>query len=109
MHINWEMCKELSRVLYGKKWSMKLKGKVFKIFMSMARVYSSENWQKRMYFGAQRESYGEWCEVIYRSIELMSLTWLYEVIVVVVRMTRLMWYRHILRKMEDITTTTTNV
>ena len=39
--------KELSGVLCGKKWPMKLKGKVFKAYVRTAKVYGSETWVMR--------------------------------------------------------------
>jgi hypothetical protein len=44
---DWKKFKELSGVMFGRKWSLKLKGKVYKTCVKTAMVYGSETWVMR--------------------------------------------------------------
>jgi hypothetical protein len=47
MRVGGMKFKKLSGVLCGKKWSLKLKGKVYKACVRTAMVYGSETWVMR--------------------------------------------------------------
>jgi hypothetical protein len=106
----WKKFKELCGVLYGRKWSLKLKGKVYKACVRTAMVYGSETWvmtkaEEGVLRRAERAMVRMMSGVKLRdrksSSELMSMTGLCEDIVVVARRSRLRWYGHVLRKTES--------
>ena len=110
MRVGWGKFKELSGVLCGKKWSMKMKGRVLKSCVIRAMVYGSETWAMRrveenIFRRAERAMVRMMCGVRLRdrksSRELMSMVGMKEDIAVVVKKSRLRWYGHVLRRSEE--------
>ena len=110
VRVGWKKFRELGGVLCGKKWSVRLKGRVFRACVRSAMVYGSETWvmraaEENVLRRAERAMVRMMCGVRLRdrksSSELMSMAGLSEDIVVVARKSRLRWYGHVLRKTED--------
>mgnify|MGYP003401710716 FL=1 len=106
----WKKFKELSGVLCGKRWSLKLKGRVYRVCVRTVMVYGGETWVMRkeeegVLRRAERAMVRMMSGVKLRdrksSGELMSMAGLCEDIVLVVRRSRLRWYGHVLRKTEN--------
>ena len=96
----WKKFKELSGVLCGKKWSLKLKGMVYRACVKTVMVYGGETWVMRkaeedVLRRAERAMVRMMSAVKLRDrkkcSELMSMAGLCEDIVVLVRRSRLRW------------------
>ena len=107
VRVGWMKFRELSGVLCGRKWSAKLKGRVYKTCVRAAMVYGGETWVMRkeeegMLQRAERAMVRMMCGVKWRdrrnSKQLMQMVGLEEDIVTVVRRSRLRWYGHVLRR-----------
>jgi len=105
--VGWRKFKELSAVLCGQKWSVKMKGKLYKICVRTAMTYGGETWAMRkeeevVLLRAERAMVRLMCGVKLkdrkRTSELMSMLGLCDDIVSVVRQSRLRWYRHVMRR-----------
>ena len=106
----WKKFRELGGVLCGKKWSVRLKGRVYRTCVRTAMIYGSETWTMRkveenVLRRAERAMVRMMCGVKLgdrkSSCELMSMAGLSEDVVVVARKSRLRWYGHLLRKTEE--------
>ena len=47
VHVGWMKFRELSVVLCGRIWSVKMKGRVYKSYVRAAMVYSDKTWVMR--------------------------------------------------------------
>ena len=107
VRVGWMKFRELNGVLCGKKWSLKMKGKVYKTCVRTAMVYAGETWvmrkeEERVLQRAERAMVRVMCGVKLRDHkcgnELMSMMGLNEDIVTLVRRSRLRWYGHVMRR-----------
>lgn len=110
VRVGWMKFRELSGVLCGRKWSVKMKGRVYKACVRAAMVYGGETWVMRkeeegMLQRTERAIVRMMCGVKLRdrksNKELMSMVGLSEDIVTLVRRSRLRWYGHVLRRNEE--------
>ena len=111
VRVGWMKFRELSGVLCGRKWSKKMKGRVFKACVRAAMVYGGETWVMRkeeegVLQRAERAMVRMMCGVKLKdrksSMELRSMVGLSEDIVTWVRRSRLRWYGHVLRRNEGV-------
>jgi hypothetical protein len=98
VRVGWMKFRELHGVLCGRKWSVKMKGRVYMACVRAAMVYGGETWVMRkeeecVLQSAERAMVRMMCRVKLRdrksSIELMSMVGLSEDIVTLVRKSRL--------------------
>jgi hypothetical protein len=111
VRVGWMKFKELSGVLRGRKWSVQMKGRVYKACVRTAMVYGGETWvmrreEENVLQRAERAMVRTMCGVKLRdrksSKELMSMVELNEDIVTLVRRSRLRWYGHVLRRSGEV-------
>ena len=111
VRVGWMKFRELSAVLCGRKWSMKMKGKVYRSCVRAAMVYGSETWvmkkeEEGVLLRAERAMVRMMCGAKLRdrksSKVLMAMVGLNEDIVTLVRKWRLRWYGHVMRSDEWI-------
>ena len=111
VRVGWMKFRDLSGVLCGRKWSVKMKGRVYKACVRAAMIYGGETWVMRkeeegVLQRAERAMVRMMCGVKLRdrksSVELMSMVGLSEDIVTLVRRSRLRWYGHVLRRNEGV-------
>ena len=111
VRVGWMKFRELSGVLCGRKWSVKMKGRVYKACVRAAIVYGGETWTVRkeeegVLRRAERAMVRMMCGVKVKdrksSMELMSMLGLSEDIVTLIRRSRLRWYGHVLRRIEGV-------
>ena len=110
VRVGWRKFRELSEVLCGKKWSVKMKGKLYKTSVRTAMVYGAETWAMRkveegVLLRAERAMVRMMCGVKLRNrkktSELMSMLEMSEDIVTLVGQSRMRWYGHVMRR--DVT------
>ena len=110
IRIGWMKFRDLSGVLCGKRWSMRMKGKLYKTCVRTAMVYGGETWVLRkeeedILRRAERAMVRMMCGVKLvqrkKSSELFEMLSLEEDIVVLVKRARLRWYGHVMRR--DVT------
>ena len=113
VRVGWMKFREMGGVLCGRKWSVKMKGRVYKACVRAAMVYGGETWVMRkeeecVLQRAERAMVRIMCGVKLRdrksSKELMSMVGLSEDIVTLARRSRLRWYGHVLRRNEGVGT-----
>jgi hypothetical protein len=111
VRVGWMKFKELSGVLRGRKWSVQMKGRVYKACVRTAMVYGGETWvmrreEENVLQRAERAMVRTMCGVRLKdrksSKELMSMVGLNEDIVTLVRRSRLRWYGHVLRRSGEV-------
>ena len=111
VRVGWMKFKELSGVLRGRKWSVQMKGRVYKACVRTAMVYGGETWvmrreEENVLQRAERAMVRTMCGVKLRdrksSKELMSMVELNEDILTLVRRSRLRWYGHVLRRSGEV-------
>jgi hypothetical protein len=111
VRVGWMKFRELHGVLCGRKWSVKMKGRVYRACVRAAMVYGGETWVMRkeeecVLQRAERAMVRMMCGVKMRdrksSSELMSMVGLSEDIVTLVRKSRLRWYGHVMRRDEGV-------
>ena len=111
VRVGWMKFRELKEVLCGRKWSVKMKGKVYRACVRTAMVYGSETWVMRkeeegVLLRAERAMVRMMCGVKLRdrksSAVLLDMAGLSENIVTLVRRSRLRWYGHVMRRGEGI-------
>ncbi len=111
VRVGWTKFRELSGVLCGRKWSVKMKGRLYKACVRTAMVYGGETWVMRkeeesVLQRTERAMVRMMCGVKLKdrksSKELMSMTGLNEDIVTLVKRSRLRWYGHVLRRNDGI-------
>ena len=109
VRVGWMKFKEMSGLLCGKRWSVKLKGRVYKTCVRTAMIYGGETWvmrkeEENVLQRAERAMVRMMCGVKLSdrksSKELMAMIGLSEDIVTLVRRSRLRWYGHVLRREE---------
>ena len=107
----WKKFRELSAVLCGRKWSVKMKGKVYKTCVRTVMVYGGETWAWRqeevgVLQRAERAMVRMMCGVKLRdkcgTSKLMAMAGLHEDIVTLVGKSRLRWYGHVMRREEEV-------
>jgi hypothetical protein len=106
VRLGWIKFSELNGVFCGRKWSVKIKGRVYKAYVRAAMIYGGETWVMRkeeegVLQRAERAMVRMMCGVKLRdrksSSELMSMVGLSEDIVTLGRKSRLRWYGHVMR------------
>jgi hypothetical protein len=111
VRVGWMKFRELHGVLCGRKWSVKMKGRVYRACVRAAMVYGGETWVMRkeeecVLQRAERAMVRMMCGVKLRdrkrSSDLMSMVGLSEDIVTLVRKSRLRWYGHVMRRDEGV-------
>lgn len=111
VRVGWMKFRELSGVLCGRKWSVKMKGRVYKACVRAAMIYGGETWVMRkeeegVLQRAERAMVRMMCGVKVKdrksSMELMSMVGLNEDILTLIRRSRLRWYGHVLRRNEGV-------
>jgi len=107
----WKKFRELSAVLCGRKWSVKMKGKVYNTCVRTAMIYGGETWVLRqeeegVLQRAERAMLRMMYEVKLRDrcgiSKLMGMAGLHDDIVTLVGKSRLRWYGHVMRREEDV-------
>ena len=96
-------------MLYGKKWSVRLKGKLYKACVRTVMIYGAETWVMRkeeegVLRRAERAMVRMMCGVNlrHRKNTKESMLGLDEDIVTLMRRSRLRWYGHVLRRDEGL-------
>jgi hypothetical protein len=111
VRVGWMKFRELHGVLCGRKWSVKMKGRVYRACVRAAMIYGGETWVMRkeeecVLQRAERAMVRMMCGVKLRdrksSSELMSMVRLSEDIVTLVRKSKLRWYGHVMRRDEGV-------
>lgn len=106
----WKKFRELSGVLCGKRWSLKMKGTVYKTCVRTVMIYGGETWAMRkedeaVLRRAERAMIRRMCGVRLRdrkrSVDLQRMMGVDEDIVTIVVRSRLRWYGHVKRRDED--------
>jgi hypothetical protein len=111
IRVSWMKFRELHRVLCGRKWSVKMKGRVYRTCVRAAMVYGGETLvmrKKKEYVLQRAESamvrmmYGVKLRNRKSSNELMSMVGLNEDTVTLVRKSRLRCHGHVMRRDEGV-------
>ena len=111
VRVGWMKFRELKGVLCSRKWSVGMKGKVYRACVRTAMIYGSENWTltkeiETVLQRAERFMVRMMCGVRLRdkksSSGLLTLLGLGEDILTVVKKSRLRWYGHVMRRDETV-------
>ena len=101
--IRWIKFRECGELLYGRKFSLKMKGRIYQSCVRSAMLYGSEWWRLRVNEMAilkktEKAMMKAMCGVMKRSQELISLLGLKDTLDGLARASRVGWYGHVLTR-----------
>ena len=108
--VGWKKFRERGEILFGKKFFLRMKGKMYKIYVRSAMLYGSETWCLReneiaILRRAERSLVRAVCGVKLvdktNTEELMNMLGLKEAADKLARANGMRWYGHILRRPEE--------
>ena len=108
--IGWMKFRECSEILKGRRFSLKMKGKVYKSFVRSAMLYGSEAWcltekETAILRRTERAMIRAMCDVKLldrkNSEELMDMLGIKESLDIMAKASIMRWYGHVLRKEDE--------